>query len=90
VGRRGQAARCLLVSADPGPATRERLEMLCAHDDGFALAEADLRLRGPGELFGLRQHGIFHCRFPEVLVDPDLLARARAAAGRRRAGAGRS
>ncbi len=76
VGRRGQPAQCLLVSGDPADATRERLEMFCETDDGFRLAQEDLELRGPGQLEGFRQHGLFHTAFPEVLTDESLMKRA--------------
>lgn len=58
VGRGGGPATCLLLVGDhPGEIARERLALLRATDDGFAIAEADLRLRGPGELLGTRQAG---------------------------------
>lgn len=79
VGRRGDPATCLVVSADPAEEARVRLEAFAAEDDGFRLAELDLRQRGPGELFGLRQHGLAGSLYPEALLDPELLERARAA-----------
>jgi ATP-dependent DNA helicase RecG len=58
VGRRGQEAACLLVvSEDAGAEARERLEVMSRIDDGFQLAEEDLKHRGPGELAGLKQSG---------------------------------
>jgi len=79
VGRRGAPARCLLVSHELPPESEERLLSFARLDDGFALAELDLRLRGPGELLGARQHGLMGGLYPEALLDPDLLDRAREA-----------
>jgi ATP-dependent DNA helicase RecG len=65
VGRGAHRSLCLLF----GPKESTRLQALAESDDGFALAEVDLRLRGEGELVGTRQHGLFE-------FDPDLLERA--------------
>jgi ATP-dependent DNA helicase RecG len=58
VGRGGEQSFCLLLSDDPSETALERLRLLEEHSDGFALAEADLRLRGPGDYFGTRQSGL--------------------------------
>jgi ATP-dependent DNA helicase RecG len=58
VGRGGDQAYCVLLSASEGDEARERLDALSAMDDGFQLAEEDLRLRGPGEFWGTRQSGL--------------------------------
>lgn len=58
VGRGGDQAFCVLLSPAEGDEARERLEALTAMDDGFELAEEDLRLRGPGEFWGTRQSGL--------------------------------
>ena len=58
VGRGGEQSFCLLLSDDPSETALERLRLLEEHNDGFALAEADLRLRGPGDYFGTRQSGL--------------------------------
>jgi ATP-dependent DNA helicase RecG len=79
VGRRGLPATCLLVCAEPSVEATARLAAFAAEDDGFRLAEQDLLDRGPGELFGLRQHGAAAGFYPEALLDPDLHAQARAA-----------
>ena len=57
VGRGQQESYCILFGADHGERARERLQVLCRTQDGFAIAREDLRLRGPGDFFGLRQHG---------------------------------
>ena len=58
VGRGADRSYCLLLSDDPGQGARQRLKLLEETNDGFALAEADLRLRGPGDYFGTRQSGL--------------------------------
>ena len=56
---------------------RERLETMVATNDGFAIADADLRLRGPGEFFGTRQHGALGLHVANPLRDRELLEAAR-------------
>jgi ATP-dependent DNA helicase RecG len=56
---------------------RERLETMVATNDGFVIAEADLRLRGPGEFFGTRQHGSLGFHIANPLRDRELLELAR-------------
>jgi ATP-dependent DNA helicase RecG len=58
VGRGAEQSFCLLLSDDPSETALHRLRLLEEHNDGFALAEADLRLRGPGDYFGTRQSGM--------------------------------
>jgi ATP-dependent DNA helicase RecG len=76
VGRGQHDSICLLF----GPRESERLAALAEHDDGFRLAEIDLRLRGEGELTGVRQSGMAAFRFARMPDDVELLERARAAA----------
>jgi len=76
VGRGEHESLCLLF----GPKESERLAALATHDDGFRLAEIDLRLRGEGELTGVRQSGVAAFRFARMPEDAELLERARAAA----------
>ncbi|MET0386147.1 MAG: ATP-dependent DNA helicase RecG [Polyangiales bacterium] len=82
VGRSGQRSACLLVHQAVSLDSRARIEALCETHDGFRLAEEDLRLRGPGELFGHRQSGLPGFRFGDLRRDAPLLARARDAAQR--------
>ena len=56
---------------------RERLEALVRSNDGFVIAEDDLRIRGPGEFFGLRQWGMPEFRVANLVRDGDLLQQAR-------------
>jgi ATP-dependent DNA helicase RecG len=80
VGRSGQRSACLLVHQAVSLESRTRLEALCETADGFRIAEADLQLRGPGELFGHRQSGLPGFRFGDLRRDAPLLASAREAA----------
>jgi ATP-dependent DNA helicase RecG len=80
VGRGGQRSACLLVHQAVSQESRARLDALCETSDGFRISEADLQLRGPGELFGHRQSGLPGFRFGDLRRDAPLLAKAREAA----------
>lgn len=74
IGRGSEEALCVLQS-DVGEGTaRERLTALCRSEDGFEIAEEDLRLRGPGDFFGTRQHGLPTFRLANLYEDQELLA----------------
>jgi ATP-dependent DNA helicase RecG len=78
VGRGSRQSYCLLLHAEPlGTTARQRLEMMCATEDGFQIAEKDLELRGGGELMGARQSGMPEFRVAGVPGFEDLLAAAR-------------
>jgi ATP-dependent DNA helicase RecG len=81
VGRGAHASHCLLFQGTPDPAGRARLEAVATTQSGFDLAELDLRMRGPGDVIGLRQHGLPEMRVADLL-DQALMERARAAAER--------
>ncbi len=63
LGRLGQKAYCLLSSSTRDPIAATRLRLFAKENDGFVLAEQDLANRGPGDLFGLDQHGFLDLRF---------------------------
>ena len=74
VGRGSQASTCVLLYRPPlTELARERLAVLRATNDGFAVAQKDLELRGPGEVLGTRQTGIMQLRVADLLRDADLL-----------------
>ena len=78
VGRGTRASSCLLLYDEPLTASaRARLEILRATDDGFRIAEEDLRLRGPGEVLGTRQSGLPALRLADLTCHADLLGPAR-------------
>jgi ATP-dependent DNA helicase RecG len=77
VGRGIQASYCFLVGAPRTPEGRERIDILCAHASGFDIAEADLKMRGPGEVFGKRQAGMPDLRVADLIQDARLLDTAR-------------
>jgi ATP-dependent DNA helicase RecG len=78
VGRGSARSTCLLVYQPPlGETGKERLRTLRETDDGFVIAEADLRLRGPGEFLGTRQSGMPEFRIADLTVHGELLAAAR-------------
>jgi len=78
IGRGAEDAVCILVAAAAkNPVAAERLRVLTDTNDGFKIAEADLRLRGPGEFFGTRQHGLPELRVGDLIEDYDLLRLAR-------------
>ena len=78
VGRGSAKSTCLLVYHPPlGPTAKERLAALRATDDGFVIAEEDLRLRGAGELLGTKQSGLPEFRFADLAVHGEFLMAAR-------------
>ena len=83
VGRGSRASSCLLLYEPPlGQAARARLGILRETEDGFRIAEEDLRLRGPGEVLGMRQSGLPAFRFADLAHHADLLPVARDVAER--------
>jgi ATP-dependent DNA helicase RecG len=74
VGRGAKASTCVLLYKPPlSELARERLRVLRATNDGFAVAEKDLELRGPGEVLGTRQTGVMRLRVADLKRDADLL-----------------
>ena len=80
VGRGQHQSYCVLVSDTKNDETRQRLKAMTKTADGFKIAEEDLRLRGPGDFFGLRQHGLPGLRVADLGCDTRLLAEAQSAA----------
>jgi len=78
IGRGAHESFCVLVSDSATDEAKERLEVMASTQDGFAIAEADLRLRGPGELLGQEQSGLPSLRFGDLAADGELVERARA------------
>jgi ATP-dependent DNA helicase RecG len=80
IGRGGRSGYCLLPLAEgTSHAARDRLQVLTRVRDGFKIAEEDLRIRGPGEFFGVRQHGVPGLKLANPAVDGKLVEAARRA-----------
>jgi ATP-dependent DNA helicase RecG len=77
IGRGAHESFCILISDAKNEEARERLKILEETNDGFKIAEADLKLRGPGELLGREQSGAPKFRFGNLVDDLDLIRRAR-------------
>ncbi len=80
VGRGSEQSYCVLISNSQGEKTKQRLVTLCQTDDGFEIADADLKIRGPGDFFGSRQHGLPKLRIADLLEDTVTLKKAQQAA----------
>lgn len=76
VGRGGHQSYCILVSGSSGKETMERLEILNKSNDGFFIASEDLKLRGPGDLFGIRQSGDLEFKIGDIYQDAAILKAA--------------
>jgi len=80
VGRGAYESYCVLFRGAAGDVSRERLEIMRSTNDGFVIAEEDLKLRGPGDFFGSRQHGLPELRIANFATDLIMLSRAQNAA----------
>lgn len=76
VGRGKHQSYCIFVSGTDNKETRKRLEILNRSNDGFYIASEDLKLRGPGDLFGIRQSGLLEFKIGDVFTDADILKAA--------------
>jgi ATP-dependent DNA helicase RecG len=77
IGRAGIASTCILISDATGPEAASRLKAMVEFSDGFRIAEEDLKIRGPGEFFGSRQHGLSELKIGNPLAQMHLLKKAR-------------
>ena len=80
VGRGRHKPYCVLVSDNKGEENKQRLKVMSSTSDGFAIAEEDLKLRGPGDFFGSRQHGLPSLRVADLSCDLSLLHETQSAA----------
>ena len=79
VGRGSAKSYCILTTHNRSPETLQRLKVLCATNDGFKIAEEDLKLRGPGDFFGSRQSGLPAFRVADLSLDMTTLQQAQQA-----------
>ncbi|MFQ6098743.1 MAG: helicase-related protein, partial [Armatimonadota bacterium] len=77
VGRGSELSHCVLLVGNRSSDAWERLEILARTNDGFEIAEHDLRIRGPGEFYGTRQHGLPDLKMADILADTPTLVEAR-------------
>lgn len=78
VGRGGGQSYCILMTKDNlSHSSRQRIQTMCSTSDGFAIAEADLRLRGPGDLQGLQQSGMLDLKLADIVDDEPLVCTTR-------------
>ena len=80
VGRGSEQSYCFLISQSESQVSKERNEIMCRTNDGFEIAEADLKLRGPGEIFGTRQHGLPELHISDLVRHGEVLEKAKDAA----------
>jgi ATP-dependent DNA helicase RecG len=82
IGRGEHKSYCILITDSKLPEALEKLSVLEKTSDGFEIAEADLQLRGPGDVLGTAQSGVTDLRFVDFLTDTELIREARALADR--------
>ena len=80
VGRGSGKSYCILFDSGDGEISAERLSVMCRTNDGFQIAETDLKLRGPGDFLGSRQHGLPELKIADLAEDMDVLRTAGEAA----------
>ncbi len=79
VGRGSEQAYCVLFCHGTNEVTKKRMETMCMSNDGFYISEQDLKLRGPGDFFGTRQHGLPDMKIANLFEDMDILELAKKA-----------
>lgn len=80
IGRGTEKSSCIMISDAGDEKTLERLRIMTSTSDGFKIADEDLRLRGPGDFFGSRQHGLPDLRIADMMTDGEALRETHAAA----------
>ncbi|MBR2851478.1 MAG: ATP-dependent DNA helicase RecG, partial [Anaerotignum sp.] len=80
VGRGSEKSYCILVSDTKTKVAKERMKTMTESEDGFIISEKDLKLRGPGEFFGIRQHGLPELKIADLYKDMAILKEAQSAA----------
>ena len=80
VGRGSESSYCILVTDGKSEVTKERMKVMKSTTDGFKISETDLKLRGPGEFFGVRQHGLPSLKIANMYTDLSILRYAQDAA----------
>lgn len=80
IGRGAEKSTCVLISDAKNEEAVQRFKIMCETTDGFKIANEDLRLRGPGDFFGKRQHGLPKLSLADILTDTELLMKAQRAA----------
>lgn len=76
VGRGKYQSYCIFINGSGKKEALERLNILCKSNDGFLIANEDLKLRGPGDFFGVRQSGDFEFRLGDIMNDANILKQA--------------
>ncbi len=80
VGRASDQSYCIMINRGTGDVARRRMEIMASSTDGFYISEQDLVIRGPGEFFGTRQHGIPEFKIANIYQDMAILKKAQSAA----------
>ncbi|MDY3249288.1 MAG: helicase-related protein, partial [Candidatus Choladocola sp.] len=81
VGRGADQSYCIFLHTMDGKQIQQRLDILCKSNDGFEIANRDMQLRGPGDLFGVRQSGMLDFTLADIYTDADILQQANEAVG---------
>ena len=77
IGRSSHQSYCLLFGIQKSTESRQRIKTMLETNDGFKIAEEDLKIRGPGEFFGTRQHGLPEFKIGDIINDYDIIKLAR-------------
>ncbi len=80
IGRGTEKSTCIMISDAQNPETEHRLKTLASTTDGFKIADEDLKLRGPGDFFGSRQHGLPEMKIADMMTDGEAIRETHAAA----------